>query len=193
LSSSKDTLNIRIKAKSTNNGCYSILKVRQNNTFIITEIDRIFDQTKLYFAYRNSFYDDGTTRSEIKSITYLNYSGNAANRFFLLHQFQSLDTLRLLLHDEIALKEIYDTNYFDSSVSCGYYTNFKNGYMYNESQYAIGENNIEKLRDIYYLSHNLVSEKVYYPACYDLERFSRAFNYNQKDNVIEINAYEYFD
>ena len=192
LSSSKDTLNIHIKSKATNKDCYNILKVKLDKAFIITEIDRVFNQTKLYFAYRNLF-NGGNTRSEIKSITYLNYSGIAANRFFLLHQFQSLDTSRLLLHDRIALKEIYDTNYFDSSVSCGYYTNFKNGYLYNESQYAIGADRIEKLRDIYYINHNLVSEKVYYPACYDLERFSRAFNYNQKDNVIEINAYEYFD
>lgn len=191
---SKDTLNICIKAKGSKENCVNILKTKHNDELIITEIDRIFAQTKLYFSYENSFSDDGdgTTKSKVKTIRYSSY-GNTNNEFLLIHKFQSLDSFRLLLHDRIELGEIHNTNYFDAIGGCAYYTNFKNGYLYNESQYAIGANSIEKLRDIYYINHNLVSEKVYYPACYDLERFSRAFNYNQKDNVIEINAYEYFD
>ncbi len=193
---SVDTLNIRIKTKKTNIACYDILKIRHNNEFIITDIDRIFEKLKLHFSYQNSFMlNDGTRRSEILSITYLSYNV-VPERLLLLHKFQSMDGSRIPLNDRIELNEITDLNdvdYLNNVGGCIYYTRFKNGYLSDESHYAIGFDKVEKLEDIYYSSHNLIAEKVHYPSSFNLERYEDLFRYSRKEDVIEIYAYEYFD
>ena len=190
---SADTLKIRIRAKQNNVDCFDILKIKHNNTFIITEIDRMLEKMKLSFSYQNSAFDDGSVRSEIKSITYLSYKV-APERFLLLHKFQSLDTSRISLRSKIELNDMHNLKmqYFIYAQGCINYTNFKDGYLDSESQYSIGLDSVQKLRDVYYGGHNLISEKIQYSASFGLIPSSRSVNYDYVTKIVEINMYEYF-
>lgn len=191
---SADTLKIRIRIKQNNLECVGILKIKQNNIFVITEIDRMFDKMKLSFSYQNSFLlDDGTRRSEIRSITYLSYKINY-ERLLLIHKFQSLDTTRISLYNRIELNDMHNPNmqYFIHAQGCINYTNFKDGYLDSESQYSIGLDSVQKLRDVYYGGHNLISEKIQYSASFGLIPSSRSVNYDYVTKIVEINMYEYF-
>ena len=189
---SADTLNIRIRVKATNVDYLRILKIKHNNNFITTEVDKRLRKMRLYFSYQNSAFDDGIVRSELKSITYLNYS-IAPVRFLLIHKFQSLDSFRIPLNDRIELKEMQKLDAFITNEGLVYYTNLKNGGLFNEERYHLAYSNIQRLDETYYGENNLIKEKIYFPASFELDRFSRAFDYNQKNSVAEINEYEYFD
>ena len=146
----------------------------------------------MHFTYANYASDaNGNRRTEIKSIAYLDYRIDG-NGTLLVHKLQGLDTLYTPLSEKIELRDVYNQAYFRDARGCIYYTTFKNGYLYSEEQYALGQNRPQKLVDIYYENNNLIKEKIYYPACYDLNRFSALFNYEQKSSVQEINEYEYF-
>lgn len=191
---SADTLNISIKTKRANLECFRILKIRNNNRFIITDIDRVLVKMRLHFSYRNSFIDsNGLLRREINSITYLNY--NAVDvRLLLVHKFEDLDnSQQSQLNNRIELTEINNQDFFERAQSCLYYTKFKDGDLFSEEQYSIGVDKIRKLRDIKFTHHNLVSEKICYNACFGLISLSKALDYDNIDSLEEINVYEYFD
>lgn len=188
---SPDTLNIRVQVKENNTDCFRILKIKHGNEFIITEIDKILVKTKFQFSYINFRMGDNI-KNLLNSITYLTYDINSIDRLILLHKIQNLDDSEISLSHEVELKEIDNHDYFVNIKGALYYTSYKNGELYTEEHYAIG-NNLQKLRDVFYTNHNLIKEKTYYSACYELETFSKAFNYKQKNSVEEIYEYEYFD
>lgn len=191
---SADTLKININLKRNSLNFFNILKTKQNKVFVISEIDRVLDNMKLYFSYQNAGFSDATTRNRIQSITYLSYK-KRPDKFLLVHKFTDIDTIRIPLHDRIELIEMHNNNmqYFIDTHGCINYTIFKDGYLHIETQYSLGFDRVSKLRDILYTKRNLPSERIQYEASFGLIESSSMLNYDYVEKIVETNEYEYFD
>jgi hypothetical protein len=187
----KDTIVIRVMSKFTNEITHRLTKVRINDEFVFTEVDRIPFQMKLYFEYRNTLGKYGKVKNDIKSISYMS-SRFSIYKCFLIHYFYNNGNLPL--NGSIELTDIFKSWYYNENFldGCFQYTYFKNGKKTRENLLSTNSEGMKKFSDIYFTDNNLIFERVQYKASFGIERSSILFDHNV-DEAIEVNEYEYFD
>lgn len=199
---SLDSLELSIKYRNKDLEYCKVLKRKIDNEFQITDIELSPVIMKLRFSYENAgVLDDGIRINRLKSIIYYN-DKSISEEPLLIHKINYSDTIGSKLMNKIPLElELRLGTDFDIQTikrhltdkdGCIYYTRLSNGALRQEVHYAL-ENDVQKMRDIYYTGRNLVLKVVYYPTCYNLGPFSTSFDSHQKSNVEEYHEYEYFD
>jgi hypothetical protein len=187
---SKDTVIITARSKFTDELTHRLVKVRFNDDFIFTEIERIYIGMKLYFRYSN-IIKDAKIKNSIEAITYISNRITNGHKSFLIHYFYG-DKESLII--PIELIDFFKSGYYNDNFldGCTKYTYFKGGQKKQESLFATDSGGIKKFNDIYYTNKNLIYQRVQYRASFGIERSSILFNHNV-DEAVEINEYEYFD
>lgn len=193
---SADSIIFYIKApeneKTYGMSYFKVLKVKRNNEFIVSEIDRLINLINLHeLRIRFSYLNMGNSSNCINSITYSkNYIGS--HELLLEHKIEFFDPFETPLLERIELKDFYYNQYFSMIGGGLNYTSFKNGSLYKEVHYSLIDD-VEKLRSIKYQSCNLVDEKVIYPSAYQYIDYGLKVHYSERAETKEINRYIYFN
>jgi hypothetical protein len=187
---SKDTVIITARSKFTDEVTHRLVKVKFNDEFIFTEIERIHMGMKLYFRYSN-ILKGIKVKNSIEAITYMSKQYTNGHRSFLIHYFYG-DSESLTI--PIELIDFFKLGYYNDSFldGCIKYTYFKEGQKTHESLLSTDSEGMKKFNDIYYTNKNLIYQRIQYRASFGKERSSILFNHDV-DEAVEINEYEYFN